>query len=263
MDPFLSRQLLITLIEWMGVIALTLIISLSPVLQRKRPVIFQYPRREGLVSLGLYAALLLLTTAIYAALRSAQGAPPLPPGTQPATFTYTTDELVQQIGLSLGLALPFVLALRVRRQPWLSAGLGRANLRGGLQLGMALTLVTIFLAGKVYAILDGVSAPQMLFLPAMAVSALVEEFIFRGYIQLRLMGWLGETRGWIVTAALFALWRIPQRIFVQGLNDWLEFGVSLLLLFGLGLVLGWVMRKSGSILASGIYHAIHNWIQVL
>jgi membrane protease YdiL (CAAX protease family) len=40
-------------------------------------------------------------------------------------------------------------------------------------------------------------------------------------------------------------------------------GLSLAILFAFGLLLGWIMNKSGNILGVGIYHGVHNWLQVL
>ncbi len=51
----MPRDLIITLVEWMGIIAVTMILAISPAFQRRRPVKFVYPRREVLVSLGLVA----------------------------------------------------------------------------------------------------------------------------------------------------------------------------------------------------------------
>jgi membrane protease YdiL (CAAX protease family) len=160
------------------------------------------------------------------------------------------------------MAAPFLLALAIRRQPLLSVGLSRALMRPGLQLGAALALIAVFLSSKIYTIINGLTAAEGLYLVAMLIAGLTEEFIFRGYIQLRLMGWLGEIPGWLLAAALYALWHVPQKLILEGVSL-PQLGLSLAYLFVWGLLLGWILRKSGSILATGIYHAVHNWIQVL
>jgi len=262
MLPFLP-----TLIEWMGVIAVTLLLSLSPAIQRRRPVQFVYPRREGIIAISLAVLVTLLAAALFSTVLRGAALPSDPftsslasPENQP--FTYSVAQLIQQIELSLVTVAPFLLALAIRRQPLLSAGLSRATLRPGLQVGLGLALITIFLTSKIYTIMNGLSAAEGLYLVAMLIAGLAVEFIFRGYIQLRLIGWLGETPGWLVTAALYALWYIPQKLILEGVSL-PELGLSLAYLFVFGLLLGWIMRKTGSILGPGIYHGVHDWIQVL
>ena len=263
----MMQSLLPTLVEWMGVIAVTLLLSLSPAFQRRRPVQFVYPRREGIIAISLAVLSALLAAVLFSSFFSGAALPsdPLtsptaPPANQP--FTYSLAQLVQQAELALVAAAPFLLALAIRRQPLLSAGLSRASLRPGLQLGAALALITIFLTNKIYAIINGLTQAELLYLVAMLIVGLAEEFIFRGYIQLRLMGWLGEIQGWLLAAAIYALWHLPQKLILEG-AALPQLGLSLAYLFVFGLLLGWIMRKSGSVLATGIYHAVHNWIQIL
>jgi membrane protease YdiL (CAAX protease family) len=254
----MDRTLLISLIEWMGVIAITMLAALSPAFKR-RPLIFVHPKREGWVALGLAALLFILTTGVWLARptdlivdRAAEAAP----------FTYSFGQLVQQAGISLFIAVPFIFAVLIRRQPWLSAGFNRQTLKGSLQLGVVLALGTIVLVNKTYAILDGVSLDEGVYLIAMLTTGFAEEFIFRGYIQPRWMAWMGETWGWVATSALFALWHIPQKLIGEQVA-FPDLALSLGMLFLFGLLLGWMMKKSGNVLAPGLYHAIHNWVQIL
>jgi membrane protease YdiL (CAAX protease family) len=252
------NQILLIAIELMGVISITLILSLSPVLVKRRPLIFSYPKREGIVALSLYVFITILTITIYLIFYH----PSTGQNQTPTPFTYTMTQLLTQIGFSLLIFLPFSAALSYRKQPWLSAGLGKASMKGGLQLGIALALISIFLLGKIYSIMNGLTSSQWLYLLAMAVVGFVEEFAFRGYIQLRLCAWWGDTWGWIATSVMFCLWHIPQRIMVQG-ETLTTILPSLAYLLVLGLVFGWIMKKSGNVLAPAIYHAIHNWLSVI
>jgi membrane protease YdiL (CAAX protease family) len=261
MTPFL----LLTLVEWMGVIAVTLLLGLSPSLRNRRPVKFVYARREVIVSLGLFAAILLLAFVLYATVYNGPNAPrvPAPQAFEASPLIYTPDHLLQQIGLALIMAFPFFVALQVRRQPWLSVGLNRLTLRGGLQMGLALALITVFLTNRTYTIINGgVDLPRVYYLVGMLAAAFAAEFIFRGYLQLRLQNWFGETWGWVIQAGLFSLWHLPQKLFVEH-ADPTALLISLGYLFLFGLLLGWIMRKSGNILAPALYHAIHNWMMVL
>ncbi|HEY3344898.1 MAG TPA: CPBP family intramembrane glutamic endopeptidase [Anaerolineaceae bacterium] len=258
-----NSQLIIFLVEWMGVVAVTLLLSLSPAFKTRRPVKFVFARREVIIALALFVAI----TAFLGFVVSRSQQPILPPVslalTNPrTTFVYTPDDLLRQAALTGAMLIPFLLALAIRRQPLLSAGLSRRVLKPGLQLGAALALITIFLTNKTYSILYGLSTSQGIYLVAMLVVAFVEEFIFRGYIQLRLMDWLGETWGWIATAVLFVVWQLPQRLLVEG-GTLADTAIRLGVMLVFGLLLGWIMRRSGSVLATTLFHAAHNWIMVL
>ncbi|MDD5369391.1 MAG: CPBP family intramembrane metalloprotease [Anaerolineaceae bacterium] len=261
------QQILLFMVEFAGVVAVTILLALSPVFRRRRPLLFAYPRREGLVALGVFVASAAILTGL--ALRFPQN--PIDPAT-PAhlfgqvgavtVFRFTSTQLSRQIFLALAVALPALLLLLVRRQPMLSAGLPRPTMRAGIQLGLGLALISLFLGNKTNAILNGLNLDQWTYLGAMLAAGLAVEFVFRGFIQLRLVAWLGPVWGWIAASALYAGGQIPQKLLVEH-NTLPELGASLALLFGFGLLLGWIMRKSGNVLAPGIYHVFHNWLVVL
>jgi len=164
--------------------------------------------------------------------------------------------------VALVLALPFAAALVLRGQPLLSTGLGSQTMKPALQLGVALGLITILLTNRTSTILDGVTTSEGLGLLAALFTGLSEEFAFRGYILPRLSAWLGEYPGWILSAVLFALWRLPLILILTG-QAWPQLAANLIYTFLFGMILGWVQRKSGHILAPGLYHILHNWVQIL
>jgi membrane protease YdiL (CAAX protease family) len=257
------NQLFIFIIEWMGVIAVTLLLSLSPAFKKRKPVKFVYPRREGFVALGLFALILVVQVLFITQTKQSALPPILPPVVSPkANFAFTPDDLLRQVAVMAGAIAPFLVALAVRRQPLLSVGMARWSWRIGFELGAALAIIAIFLTNRTYSILNGLTSAQGLFFAAMLVVGFVEEFVFRGYIQLRLAGWLGDLWGWLATAVLYTLWQLPQRLLLgqTALPDIaLQMGIAL----AFALTLGWIMRRSGSTLATGLYHAVHNWILVL
>lgn len=256
----MSRELLLTLAEFMGVIAATMIISLSPAFKR-RPLIFMHPRREGYVALGLSGLLGVILWIYYSGAASGGPTEPLAAETS-ATFAFTLNDLLRSLAVSALALAPFAAALWIRKQPLLSAGLGKQTWRASLQLGLALALLSIFLRGKINAVIYGLSSPEMLYLPAMLGAAFAQEVIFRGYVQLRMQSWLGEVWGWLAGALLFALCQVPALLFAQGLPiNGLPLALAESLAFGL--VLGWIMRKSGNILAPALYAAIHAWLMIV
>lgn len=264
----MSNDMLALVAEWIGVVATVMIISLSPAFKR-RPLIFTYPRREGIVALSLFGLVFAgawLVLSVY----------PLNLSTPltGANAVFSSDDLLGRAVFYLVALVPFGLALLIRRQPLLSAGLGQRTLKAALQLSFALMLLAVFLRGKVFNIIHGVSSAEINFLFAALITAFVEEAIFRGYIQLRLVAWWGEIWGWVAASLLFAAWRLPGKILAAGAT--LPAGTALLtgtallavaldlgLNFVFGLILGWIMRKCGNIIAPALYHAIHDWISIL
>jgi len=249
------NDILPIIVVWMGVVAVTLILGLSPRF-RRRPLVFVYPRREGLVSLGLLALIAVLAAFAVPAMTPV-GETPLISLLSPLSGL-NEEGMARQFILSGLFALPFVLALLIRRQPLLSVGLGSQTLRPTLQLGAALALITILLANRIPAILDGLTGAEGLYLAACLVVALADEFIFRGFIQLRLSGWLGENNGWVAASVLFAMWRGLLLALASVSITGLLWPVAITL--GLGLLLGWILRKSGNILAGVLYYAFHLWV---
>jgi membrane protease YdiL (CAAX protease family) len=230
--------------EWLGVIAVTLILGLNPIFRRPQ-VGFRYPRREGLVSFFLYILILILAFVFYSGTAN------------PALVRANTAQDVQYQRLFLaGLSLiPFVLALTVRKQPMRSTGWSRQMLRPGLELGLALAFLTIFLRGKIYSLMAGVTPAEGYALLASAGLCLAEESIFRGYLQLRLCSWMGNWVGWIVTSLLFTVWQLP-RLMINPVNLLINLALSL----GQGLVLGWISQRSGNVLVPVLYRTISEWI---
>ena len=76
-----------------------------------------------------------------------------------------------------------------------------------------------------------------------------EEFIFRGYIQTRLVERWGRWVGIVITAVLFGIMHMDV---LQGT-----------FVVGFGLYIGYVAEKAGSIRPTMVCHAVNNSIQVL
>lgn len=238
--------------EWAGVIAVIMLLVLSPRFQR-RPLIFKYPRREALVALGLAAVLIAAWWMLFRVV--ALPAPDSIAGKE--GFIYTLDELLRQVLFSFASAGLFYLALLVRQQPLLSAGLHPKTFKNSLQLGFALSLLSIFLRGKIGSIVEGVTPAHGYYLIAMLALAFANEFIFRGFIQPRLSAWWGEIPGWLAAAVLFTAANLPQ-LFLSASAMPMTLRAASLLAFGL--VQGYAMRKTGNIAGLTLYHAVHNWI---
>ncbi len=246
------NEIIINVSEWAGVIAVTLIMTLSRRFT-SRPVVFKYQRREVILSAIL--AVVLIAASVYANLVLR-----LP--TLPSPTTSNTVDGPRQFLWAIAILLPVALLLLIRRQPLLSVGLSRPSLTPGVMLGVALALITIFLRGKIYGILDGVSSPELNYLILSLVIALVGEIIFRGFLQLRFSAWLGLTGGWLLTSLVYFLFCLPFVWLAAG-GVFSSFWLPAIFQLVQAVLLGWIMRRSGNVLASGLYQAAHFWVGIL
>jgi len=243
-----TAYLISKLAEFLGVIAVLLIVRLSRRL-KYRPVAFKYPSREGIISLSLYGLILFLAAYYYGSDLYLNI----------DVFPGISPDLNQQLALAVVCLLLFALALFIRRQPLLSAGWGRRqNFNNGLRLALVLVFLTIFLRGKIFTLINGISAEEGYSFIVLLVISLAEESIFRGYIQLRLNSWAGSKHGWWLAALLFVIWQIP-RLLLLASNIWISLGVIVVQ----SLLLGWIMKQGGHVIAPGLYRAVSDWLDVL
>ncbi len=240
-----DRSLILALSEYIGVIAVVMIAALSPGLAKRRPLIFQFPRREGVVALSLFILIFFFNLVLV--LRGIASP-------------------VSRLGEDFGVLWPRLLvsffsllavagALVFRRQPLLSAGWSRRLLGPSFRLGLALVFLTVFLRGEFMNLFRGLSAQQGYLLLAWTLIAFTEETIFRGYIQLRLTSWLGGWVGWFGTAFLFVVWQIPFL-----LADPVALPANLALAAVRAVLLGWIMRRTGHVLAPAMWRAMSEWL---
>ena len=235
--------------EWLGVIAVTMIAGVSPLLKKVRQIEFRFPQREGTFSLSLFALIYLIAFQYFTN-------PALSFGKKAASV-FAGGDLPEHMLLAVICVVPFLLALLLRGQPFKSIGWGKGNLRAGATLGGLLALVTLFLRGKFTALLAGVTTEQVSILLVWLLLAAAEETIFRGYIQGRMIALFGTTWGWLATAALFVLWQLPGRLWVSPFSD---YWYVLVIAAVQGLLLGWIMKKSGHVLAPFLFRAAAGWL---
>jgi len=134
---------------------------------------------------------------------------------------------------------------------WLEA-LGVAPLLLGFAFFWLWTLQTLLPQGlhveRFEELLTSLGMPWTVFVIAV-VPAFVEEIAFRGMLQGRLNALLGLRSGMLLTALLFALCHFAPAV--------------LPIHFGLGLYLGWLRQRSGSILPGMLLHCAYNSLVLL
>lgn len=238
--------------EWLGAIAVVMIAAISPLLKKVRRIEFRFPKREATFAFSLYVliyfiAFQFLSGGILSFLKG-------------FARNFQGGELAEHMLLAVIALIPFVLALVLRGQPLKSIGWAKENLRSGLTVGLLLVILGIFLRGKFMTILDGITPAEGNLLVVILITCLAEETIFRGYIQMRLMSFLGGTWGWLATAGLYLLWQLPGRLWVHPFG---EIWIGLLIAAVQGLLLGWIMRKTGHVSSTILFRAATTWILLM
>ncbi len=250
--------------EFLGVVAVVMILSISPVLKNRRPLKFLYPKREGTAALTVGILVILFTAFIqrfqpelFTQLINFSTYPTLITTPKPSFDNLNT--LVSQIIFTAAIISPIIIGLITRKQPLLSIGLGKHGYKAGLQAGAVLIILVIFLQGKIFAIINGLSQGAIITLAVAFAAVIGEEVVFRGYIQPRFNAWLGDKWGWQAAALLYvAWWAIPAAGAYAG--DGMTLIIGLAYRVVLAILLGWIMRKTGSLLAPILYHTAHVWL---
>lgn len=180
---------------------------------------------------------------------------------------YTVNDVVSQAILVFIAFGPIVLVMRRRKESWASAGVSAHNLGRSFMLGILLivlsTVASILLGKRSFGnITAGLTVDHFWALLQYTIVGFGEEFAFRGYLQTRLMAWLGRWRGWLVASVVMALAHVVQRITMVGLLP-LEAVLSSVSLIPISLLLGYVMLRTENIVAPGLVHTFANWVNTL
>lgn len=260
------KQYLLIIWQWMSTVFIKMLVvwcvaTLLSVLwtrskkTRGKDVVFASPKREGILSLFVMLGIL----ALLFTLQLLQ---------LPEDASLLTRGLLLT-GTSLLMCLPIVVIAKIRQQGAETVGLPRESLPAALTLGVVLALVTIALFATITLLGKGTLAPKspvplqrLLYLIAtFTISAFAHEFIYRGYLQTRLVAWGGNVKGLLASALIYALWHWPK--FIQAGFNGMTMAVQFIALFALGLALGIIYHRSRSIIPAALFHASNDLAQTL
>ncbi|HHY89897.1 MAG TPA: CPBP family intramembrane metalloprotease [Chloroflexi bacterium] len=248
-----TRVLILFLSEMLAVVAVLMLVARGPRL-RPRKVTLRSPRAESLLGIGLLGASMLVwlvpglpAGAVFGLNRGALTLPEVMPALQNRAL------------LSLLALLPFAAALLTARRSNLPAAAGwlPSNARQAATIGAGLGMAVLFLTSKFFTLFDQFTLTTLLGLAFWVLIGLAEETIFRGFLQQRLSAWLGTYPGITAAALLSTVWALPALL---GLANP---AVEALLWLVRSLVLGWMMVKTGHVLASGLYRGLSGWMHYL
>jgi membrane protease YdiL (CAAX protease family) len=159
---------------------------------------------------------------------------------------------------------PILIIMRRRRESLASAGVSAANLGRSLVVGAFLVSVFVGWCFLVSRRCDAGNLSRISSLWALLQFAIVgfaEEFAYRGYLQTRLIGWLGNYRGWILASVLMAMAHIAHRVAALHMTGG-EALLSSASLIPISLFLGYIMLRTQSIVAPGLLHTVINWLEL-
>jgi len=240
--------MLLVAAEWIGAVALGMLVSLSPAVQKIRPLQFLFPRREASITFALNAAIFIFSILLYKSF-----------------FTLSSEFAVidleagwQRIILDFTILLVMAAALVTRRQPVRSALWSKEGLRSGFQFGLLMAVMTIFIRAKISTIINGIGPAEGMALLQSFLIAFCEVTVFFGFSQPRLSARFGSRTGWLMSAALYALWQIIPLALHGASGSTALFQV--ILAVGQGLILGWITPRSRHVLGLVIYLALSQWL---
>ena len=237
--------------ELMGIGAVLWIVTASQRF-KYRQIGFVNTRRDGVIALSLWLLGMILEVGIYT------GVIPIPtiPGVN--SLNLAQPLLSIQPIAALVLLVVVLISMAYRRQPPKSAGWNRLTLRTGAMAGLALALLTLFLRAKFNQVFGGLNGFQIEAILLVSLLSLAEETVFRGYLQLRLVWWLGKRWGMLLTAALFVIWQLP--LILSSPQTML---VNLGLTVAQSLLLVWMMDSFGNVSAPILYRLVSLWCAFL
>jgi membrane protease YdiL (CAAX protease family) len=230
---------------------------------RHRAWSFAHPRDAAFWGIG---AILIGWVCVSALLFAVAGSPGAPV-TEMDAREYGLSDVVGQMLIALALVGPALVVMRWRRESWASAGVSTHNLVGSVVVGLVLAVLTI--AGTLFGsdgspggVVAGLTGRHFWAFLYYVVVGFGEEFAFRGYLQTRLMGWLGGWQGWVLTSLLMAFAHLVQRMTRMGMSPLEALGSSAALI-PISLFLGYVMLRTENVVAPGLAHTFANWVGTL
>ena len=170
------------------------------------------------------------------------------------------SDIIKQLAGSPLYLFPLILVVN-RREPLKSVGLTTKNLWQSILIGVLFFCLLVVPGHNRFDKLLHVGKSEMIALAVYLAIGFGEELAFRGFLQYRVVAWLGAFKGILLTSLIMAMFHMPQMF----LNGW---EVSRIVGHTLGympicLFLGFMMLRTGNLASVALIHAAADWINVL
>lgn len=218
---------------------------------------FPNPRQSALVALAV-TTMPWFIIFVFAVLRTSGGA-----ATEiEAEIKYSPGNVFNQFIVYLFLFSPVLIAMKVRSEPPKSAGLTKTDLGKSVLVGVLIGFVAIVTCSEcLQGIAAGLNSSHLWAFLQFSVVGFCEEFGYRGYLQTRLVAWLGGWQGWLLASITMALIHIGGRVLIAG-HDALTAFLSSAMLIPISLLMGYVMLRTENVIAPAILHTIADWVGI-
>jgi membrane protease YdiL (CAAX protease family) len=244
------------LLTWVGGVLLT--IAARRLHHFDRHIVrFERPRAEALVAIVAVLAQIVIIAFLFA-VRMSTSSPSTPP--LELLPRYDVGRLLIQLALVAVVFSPVLATLVVRRGRSTTVGLSTRDVIAQMMLGLAIGVVAVFALGKAGALATA-GGPELLRLVAFLAVGFEEEIVFRGFLQNRLVAWVGDPRGWLLASVIFAVAHVPQDLTSDGATPIVLVDLALQLVFGI--VFGWIALRVGGVWATGTAHGVADWVSWL
>ncbi|MCD4700312.1 MAG: CPBP family intramembrane metalloprotease [Candidatus Aegiribacteria sp.] len=159
--------------------------------------------------------------------------------------------------------LPAGIFVTRAHEPLNSVGISRTNLWQSVVISFVFVVLMFYIQnGELLEKLQGLEQRHGIRLIYFAFIGFEEEILFRGYLQTRLVAWLGKWQGWAMASVIMALGHFPLRMVIEdkALGDAF---IDSLGLIPVSLFFGFLMLRTKNVLAPAIIHTFTNWISEL
>jgi membrane protease YdiL (CAAX protease family) len=249
---------LCNLVVSLAIIA-AIVYGLSKLL-RVKPIVpsIPNPRRSSVVAIGVLLVMLMAAVFFVLVLSCVTGKSFRPRDV--ATQFEPSHLLIALVVIPIYLLPALIVTIR-RRESFESIGITARNLWQSTIIGFIISAMIVCLDSNKLQKLPLIGMCHIIALGFYAVVGFGEEFLFRGFLQNRLMAWLGAWRGVLLTAVVFTMFHMPQQLIVG--FSWTQVLISTGNYIPISLFLGFVMLRTGNLMAIGLFHTFANWINVL
>jgi membrane protease YdiL (CAAX protease family) len=157
-----------------------------------------------------------------------------------------------KLGEDLAIIVTVLVLILLIRNRLGSVFISKGRVRVGLVVGLS-SFVGLTVLGLAFTAMGGIPWDRVfdllpIFGAVVIADGIMEELLFRGLFLKRLARFVGPTWANVVTAAVFSLAHL-QVEFAPSVP------VFLVVVFSLGLLWGWLMQKTGSLIAPVLFHA--------